>query len=96
MTPSASPDRYQQRRDEIDGIDDQILALLTRRAAAALEIGRMKRDHNEPIHVPERERAVLERLVAANPGPLGAEAVHTIFSTIIREVRALEEDHAAG
>lgn len=94
MTDAGRADPYGDMRAEIDRIDAELLVLLNRRAEAALEIGRRKRAQGEAIHVPERERAVLERLVAANRGPLGAEAVAVVFETIIAEIRALEESAA--
>ena len=62
-------------REQIDHIDGQILELLNRRAAAALEIGRLKRANLQPIYVPDREKAVLQRMVNENRGPLAAGAV---------------------
>lgn len=92
-TPAApGPDPYAALREEIDRIDGELLALLNRRARAALEIGRAKRARNEPIHVPEREQAVLERLLGENAGPLDPAAVSDIFATIMRHIRALEEN----
>ncbi len=82
-------------RRRIDGLDDQILDWLSRRAALALQIGEAKRLEGKPIRVPERETEVLERLSAQNPGPLTTEGVGRIFTRIIEEMRALEET-AAG
>lgn len=80
-------------RGEIDRIDSELLRLLNERARAALEIGRIKRDHDLPVYVPAREDEVLARLSEQNPGPLPAEAVQAVFRTIIAHVRALEETH---
>lgn len=78
-------------REQIDQIDGQILELLNRRAAAALEIGRLKRASHQPIYVPLREEAVLQRMVNENRGPLPAGAVEAVFRAIMSEMRALEE-----
>jgi chorismate mutase-like protein len=91
MAPSPRPDPYRELREQIDRIDDRLLELLNERARAALEIGRLKRAHAEPIHVPEREKAVLERVVGANRGPLPRGAVEALFRAIIVQIRALEE-----
>jgi chorismate mutase / prephenate dehydratase len=92
MAEASARDPYGPLREQIDRIDDRLLELLNARATAALEIGRLKRANAEPILVPEREKAVLERMARATRGPLGGEAVTAVFRAIIREMRALEED----
>ena len=79
-------------RAEIDEIDSDLLRLLNRRALCAQSIGKIKRENNQPIHVPERERAVLERLVAQNEGPLTAEAVEAVFQIITHQMKTLQGD----
>jgi chorismate mutase-like protein len=95
MAQSPDSDRYRAQRELIDRIDQDVLRLLNERAEAALEIGRLKRENNEAIYVPERERAVLDRLTGSNPGPLGAEDVRAVFGAVIERIRALEEEHSA-
>lgn len=82
-----------QLRLRLDAIDDQVLALLSERARAVLDIGDYKRKHGVPIHVPERENNVVERLQTDNPGPLHGDAIERIYRTIIEEMRKLEEQH---
>jgi chorismate mutase/prephenate dehydratase len=87
----------QDLRTQIDDLDVEILALINRRAGLAQEIGRLKaanRTEDEPprpIYVPEREKAVLSRLTAKNPGPLDNTAVRSIYREIISACRALEK-----
>ena len=45
-------------RKKIDEIDRKLIELLNQRAAAAQEIGRLKRNTNLPIYEPDRERNV--------------------------------------
>ncbi len=45
-------------RKKIDELDRQLVELLSERARAAVEIGRLKRDTSLPIYEPERERIV--------------------------------------
>jgi len=78
-------------RAQIDDLDDQILALLNRRATVAMEVGRYKTRHAQTFYVPSRERAIYERLTAANPGPFPGEAVRKVFREIISASLALEE-----
>jgi chorismate mutase/prephenate dehydratase len=55
-------DELSALRDGIDTIDDQILALLARRASLAKKVGELKQTSGWSYHVPERERQVIERL----------------------------------
>ncbi len=78
-------------RREIDKLDDAILELLNRRAEQAAEIGRLKREGGDPIFDPARERRILDRLAALNPGPLSADAVREIFGAVFAAHRLLEQ-----
>ncbi|MGH7265090.1 MAG: prephenate dehydratase [Candidatus Rokuibacteriota bacterium] len=75
----------------IDDIDRQLLQLLSQRAAISIEVGRAKRQAGVPVHVPERERAILDELVRLNPGPLTAEAVRAVWREILSNSRALQQ-----
>jgi len=77
-------------RLQIDALDDRLVALLNERAACAIEIGKLKRARNLPIHVPEREMEVLRRASAGNRGPLSKEAIRRLFERIIDESRSIE------
>ena len=77
-------------RDEIDRIDGELVRLLNRRAAQALEIGRLKSLLQMEIYQPAREEAVLRHVRSANPGPLDNDAVARLFERIIDEARRLE------
>ncbi|MGY4706924.1 chorismate mutase [Candidatus Bipolaricaulota sp. J31] len=82
----------EELRKELEEIDREILALLSRRAEVALRIGRVKSRNGLPLHLPRREEEVINRVVRANPGPLGPDAVERIFRRIIAETRRLEEE----
>ena len=70
-------------RKRIDEVDDEILRLLNRRAELVIEVGKIKKGEQLRFHVPNREREILERLGAQNPGPFPADAVRTVFREII-------------
>lgn len=78
-------------RKAIDALDDQILPLLNRRAELAMEIGRIKKQVGAPLHVPSRERDVINRLVSRNTGPMTATAITEIYRAIM--AAALELEH---
>ena len=75
-------------RGEIDKLDDELAALVQRRAALAQKIGELK--GGAPAYRPERESEILRR-IAAKSGPLAAERLLTVFREIISACRALEQ-----
>jgi chorismate mutase/prephenate dehydratase len=77
-------------RAKIDDIDRQLLDLLNRRAALALDVGQAKREAGAPVHAPEREHAILDRLVRLNEGPLPADAIRAIWREIFSAARGLQ------
>ncbi len=80
-----------EQRKRIDEIDRKILDLLNERAKAAIEIGKIKKSTNSVFYVPEREKAVFDRLEEQNAGPMPGAAVKAIFREIISSIRALEK-----
>ncbi len=92
MTAQATQDQetIDVYRREIDAVDTELLRLLNRRAVCAMEIGKLKRRHNLPIHVPSREQAVLSRLAERNTGPLSDTALREIFTMLFEQMKKLE------
>jgi len=82
-------------REEIDRIDEEILSLLNKRAGLAKEIGKIKKEKNLQIHVPERERAIFEKILRLNEERFGglfpAQALHHIYREIISACLSLEK-----
>ncbi len=83
-------DALKKFRNQIDAIDEQLLALVNERAKLAGKIGNLK--GNGQIYRPEREAQVLRRLLAHNSGPLSDEAVTAIFRGVISNCRTLEKE----
>ena len=78
-------------RARIDELDDELLELLQKRAAVALEIGQIKKRHALAVADPPREEAVLDRLMIKSQGrPLPGQAIRDIYSAIIRACRAAQ------
>jgi len=77
-------------RDRIDELDRKILDLISMRAGIAEQVGQLKHTTKEIVYVPSRERAIYERMIAENRGPLSPEQVKGIFTEIISACRALE------
>ncbi|QDU71292.1 prephenate dehydratase [Mucisphaera calidilacus] len=57
-------------REQIDGLDRELVELLNRRAEVVVEVGKLKRDKGGAIYAPDREQRVLERVRALNEGRL--------------------------
>ncbi|MEQ1526048.1 MAG: prephenate dehydratase [Gallionella sp.] len=81
-------DQLKKLREQIDGLDDQLLQLLNQRAGLAQQIGHLKEDGT--VLRPEREAQVLLRLQANNNGPLSNAAVTQLFTEVMSQCRALE------
>lgn len=82
--------RLDELRQRIDALDEQLVALLSRRAECALEIGRVKKDAGLDVYQPAREVEVLAHVQEVNPGPLDDGAIRRLFERIIDEARRLE------
>jgi chorismate mutase / prephenate dehydratase len=75
-------------RQEIDRIDDELLAALERRAGLAREIGELK--GGTPAYRPEREAEILRRIVSSSRN-IPADKTAAIFREVISACRGLEE-----
>jgi chorismate mutase len=79
-------------RRKIDELDRRLVALLSERARAAVEIGKLKRDTNLPIYEPDRERVVFENVQGANRGPLPGRDLVRIYERIIDVMRNIQKE----
>lgn len=77
-------------RKDIDGLDDQLVQLLFRRAELAQEVGRTKSDSDQPYFTPEREREIYSKLREQIGGPLTPAQLQAIFREVISAARAAE------
>jgi len=77
-------------RERIDAVDREMLALLNRRAALALEVGELKKHEGSAVFRPEREAQVIDGLKGLNAGPLQTPSVAPIWREIMSACRALE------
>ena len=82
--------RLDDLRRRIDELDEQLVRLLSARAACALEIGREKKAAGLEIYQPSREADVLNHVQRVNPGPLDDGAIRRLFERVIDEARRLE------
>ncbi|MGE0189882.1 MAG: prephenate dehydratase [Steroidobacteraceae bacterium] len=87
-------------RARIDGIDDQLLYLLSERARIAQMVGVSKRQQENistaELYRPERESQVLRRVLKSNAGPLHNEEVARLFREIMSACLAQQEPLKIG
>ena len=82
-------------RKKIDELDRRLVELLSERARAAQEIGRLKRDTSLPVYEPDRERLVLENVQDANRGPLEGRDLVRIYERIMDVMRNIQKEEIA-
>jgi chorismate mutase len=83
-------------RKKIDELDCRLVQLLSERAEAAIQIGRLKRNTALPIYEPDRERVVLENVQRANQGPLPVRDLIRIFERIMDVMRNIQKEEIVG
>ena len=84
-------------RDEINALDQQLLALLNQRAELALKIGQCKQALGvDEYHVPTREVEVLSRLCSVSQGPLPDTGIEAIYRQIMAACLQLQRDSRKG
>ena len=100
-TPSPTPRRRKKTatkrpglaglRSQIDRIDRELVDLMNQRAEVARQIGHLKAASGELTYDPSREELVLDRVAAANGGPLADDSLKAIFRELISGSRAIEQ-----
>lgn len=82
-------------RTKIDELDRKLVELLSQRAQAAHEIGRLKRGAGMPIYEPDRERNVFSNVQSVNPGPLPDRDLLRIYERIMDIMRGIQQQEIA-
>lgn len=77
-------------RSQIDAVDNELLALLNRRAQLALEVGELKKREGSVVFRPEREAQVIDGLKQRNAGPLKTGSIAPIWREVMSACRGLE------
>jgi chorismate mutase len=79
-------------RMKIDELDHRLVELLSERAEAAHEIGKLKRNSGMPIYEPDREQTVFQNVQKANRGPLSDEDMLSIYERIMTIMRRIQRE----
>lgn len=97
MTEPKTQEQLAGLRQKIDAIDQELVALLNRRAEVVIEVGRVKKGGEaSPIYAPEREQAVLEQVRRWNQGPLPNSCLEAIWREMMSGSFALERPLRIG
>src|SRR5687768_12024146 len=85
-------------REQIDGIDREIQALIAERALWAHQVGKAKGKLAAAVdyYRPEREAQVLRRVVDRNQGPLADDVLVRLFREIMSACLAQQEPLKIG
>ena len=86
----ARNEQLERSRRAIDGIDREMLRLLSQRARLSLQVGASKRASGLKIRDSQRERQILKRIRRLNAGPLRDDQLMRIYRAVIRESRKLQ------
>ena len=76
-------------RTKIDTIDDQMVKLFCQRMALSAQVADYKKANNLAIFVPQRERAILQK-VAEQSGPVMENYARTLYSTLFELSRSYQ------
>ena len=99
MSNSDNEMTLDELRQAIDAVDDEVLALIHKRAALAAAVGERKVVQGDaPFYVPSREAKIIRRLLSRNSDAaehshmtkIPDEAIHGIFREVIGACLALE------
>lgn len=95
------PDLHHQLaplRQQIDALDAKLVDLLNQRARIVVDVGHLKRESGEaiPIYAPDREQQVLQKVRAANAGPLPDACIEAIWRELMSGSFALERPLRIG
>ena len=82
-------------RNQIDEIDDELVHLFTKRMAISAQVADYKKANNMPIHVPARERQILQE-VATKAGPDMENYVRVLYSMIFELSRSYQSKRNTG
>jgi chorismate mutase len=70
-------------REQVTGIDRELVELVNRRIEVVQKIWAHKREHGLGNVDPDRERWLFEHLAESNRGPLSAEGLQQIYTEIL-------------
>lgn len=82
-------------RKKIDDLDRQLVQLISERAEAAHQIGKLKSAAGMPIYEPDREQTVFANVKKVNRGPLPDQDLIRIYERIMDIMRQIQQEEIA-
>lgn len=76
-------------REQIDAIDEELVHLFVKRMNISAQVADYKKEHNLPIHVPTREREILQE-VARKAGTDMSNYTRVLYSMIFELSRSYQ------
>ncbi|EQA38574.1 chorismate mutase [Leptospira inadai serovar Lyme str. 10] len=89
-------DKLKEFREKIDSLDKEIVKAILARAEIASAIGEIKRENNDPIYRPDREKDVYEKILNLNVGPLPDKVLIAIYREIMSGSFSVEKGLSVG
>jgi len=86
----------EELRREMDGVNLELLRLVSRRGMLVRNIFALKAGQGLPAHAPDREREMLERVVGQNSGPYSDQVIRHLFGEIFAASLTLTERPTDG
>lgn len=77
-------------RIKIDNIDEEIVAILNKRAEIVHQIRLLKQQAKKSLFDPKREEEIYEKIFKKNIGPLFNENLQEIFEKILQCMKSFE------
>jgi chorismate mutase/prephenate dehydratase len=92
QVPASKAEQLDTLRQAIDGIDNQLLALISERARIARQVGQSKiKSGQSNFYRPDREVSVLRHIADTNPGPLSNDVLLRLFREIMSACLAQQD-----
>ena len=88
-------DTMESIRNDINGIDDELVKLFVKRMEASEKMAEVKRGNGKPVQDPERERSILSK-VAQTVGPELENEARVFFTTLMSMSRGRQRAELAG
>lgn len=79
-------DELNNKRTEIDSIDQEVMGLLSRRFDLSIEIGNIKKQNNIQVLDGNREQVILEKISNYSHSP----QIKEIYKTIMEQSKSLQ------
>jgi len=84
-------DSLEHLRQQIDQLDEQLLAVLNERGRLVKQVGETKEKKGTPVFAPGREAELIKRLKQKNEGPLPNQAIEGVFREVVHACRSLQK-----